>query len=180
MHFYWHICSKELLLILCSVSVTQLQSSEERPCPGERVTFTCTVPSLAHWWNVPSLNTAQSLLPASQQDGVISNPPFEFNVTEVRIGTSIASTATVNVTANLNGTLILCQDGIGVLPDQSTTIKPSRGNVLVVSKLWSVKSAGIFLLCLHYTYTVHTIMSYLQVMLAMLDQDHACSSSPSC
>ena len=115
------ICSKELLLILCSVSVTQLQSSVERPCPGDRVTFTCTVPSLGHQWRVPSFDIAQSLLPGDQGQ-VFSDPPFQFAVTEVRIGTSITSTATVNVTANLNGTLFVCQDGIGMLPDQSITI----------------------------------------------------------
>ena len=86
------------------------------------MTFTCTVLSLAHVWIIPSLGITRSLTPISQGDGVISDPPFEFNVTEVVPGTSITSTATVNVTADLNGTLVVCQDGLGMLPDQSITI----------------------------------------------------------
>ena len=85
------------------------------------MTFTCTVPSLAHPWSVPSLDIARSLLPGDQ-GRVMSDPPFQFSVTEVRTGTSITSTATVNVTADLNGTLVVCQDGIGILPDQNITI----------------------------------------------------------
>ena len=122
MHFYWHICSKELLLIIYSVSGAQLQSSVERPCPGETVTFTCTLSSPAHHWVVSSLGIVRSLAPVSQQDGMILDPPFQFAVTEVVPGTSITSTATVNITEGLNGTLVLCQDGNLVLPDQSTTI----------------------------------------------------------
>ena len=108
--------------IFCIIAGAQLQSSVERPCPGETVTFTCTVRSTAHNWNIQSLGITRSLIPVSQRDGVISDPPFEFNVTEVVPGTSITSTATVNVTANQNGTLVVCQDGNLVLPDQSTTI----------------------------------------------------------
>ena len=93
----------------------------ERPCPGERVTFTCTVPSLAHWWSVPSFDIARSLLPADQ-GRVMSDPPFQFSVTGTVPGTSITSTATVTATADLIGTLVLCQDGIGMFPDQNSTI----------------------------------------------------------
>ena len=85
------------------------------------MTFTCTVPSLAHRWSVPSLGITRALLPNSEGQ-VFSDPPFEFNVTEVRTGTSVTSTATVNVTTNLNGTLVVCQDGTGMEPDQNSTI----------------------------------------------------------
>ena len=85
------------------------------------MTFTCTISSIAHLWNVPSIAISQALLPHDQGQ-VISDPPFQFAVTEVRTGTSITSTATVNITADLNGTLVLCQDGIGILPDQNSTI----------------------------------------------------------
>ena len=94
----------------------------ERPCPGETVTFTCTISSTAHQWRVPSLGISRALTPSSQQSGVISDPPFEFNVTEVVPGTSITSIAIVNITEGLNGTLIMCQDGNLVLPDQTSTI----------------------------------------------------------
>ena len=56
------------------------------------------------------------------QGGVIYDPPFQFNVTEVIPLTSITSTATVTATAGLNSTLIVCQDGLGILPDQSSII----------------------------------------------------------
>ena len=52
----------------------------------------------------------------------MSDPPFQFSVTEVVSGISITSTATVTATADLNGTLVVCQDGIGMLPDQNSTI----------------------------------------------------------
>ena len=85
------------------------------------MTFICTVPSLGHQWSVPSIAISQALLPGDQ-GRVISNPPFQFNVTEVRTGTSITSTATVTATSDLNGTLVLCRDGVGMLPDQNSII----------------------------------------------------------
>ena len=107
----------------CSVLVSgaQLQSIVERSCPGESVTFTCTISSLAHQWNIPSRGIIQSLLP-NDQGHVMSNSPFQFNVTEVITGSYIISTATVTATADLNGTTVLCQDGIGMLPNQNNTI----------------------------------------------------------
>ena len=94
----------------------------ERPCPGESVTFTCTIPSLGHQWNIQSLGISRSLLHRDQGRVITDHPPFQFNVTEVIPGTSITSTATVNATADLNGTLIVCRDGVGTLSDQRSTI----------------------------------------------------------
>ena len=85
------------------------------------MTFTCTVASLAHQWRISFLGITRALFPSSEGQ-VISDPPFQFNVTEVRTGTSITSTATVNITEELNGTLIVCEDGNLVLPDQNSTI----------------------------------------------------------
>ena len=84
------------------------------------MTFTCTIPSLGHQWNIQSLGISRSLL-RHDQGRVISDHPFQFNVTEVMTG-SITSTATVTATADLNGTLLVCQDGVGTLPDQSSII----------------------------------------------------------
>jgi len=104
-----------------SVSGAQLQSSVERPCPGETVTFTCTISSTVHDWSATPLGAPRTLA-AGGLGRVVSDPPFEFNVTEVMTG-SITSTATVNATINLNGTLVSCQDGSGMmLPGQSSTI----------------------------------------------------------
>ena len=105
-----------------------MQSSVERPCPGEQVVFTCTVPSPAHQWRVPSLNISQTLVPSIQPQ---FDYPFEFAVTEAVPGTSITSTATVNVAVNLNGTLVLCEDGNLLLPNQNGTIN-LRGEHAVV------------------------------------------------
>ena len=92
----------------------------ERSCPGESVTFTCTILSVGHQWRVPSLDITQSLLPGDL-GRIISDWPFNFTVTEVMTG-SITSTATVNATIDLNGTLVVCQDGVGMLPEQNSTI----------------------------------------------------------
>ena len=93
----------------------------ERPCPGESVTLTCTVPSTAHQWNIPSLGITQSLLPRDE-GRVFSEPPFQFTVTRVITGSIIISTATVNATADLDATLVLCQGGTGMEPDQNSTL----------------------------------------------------------
>jgi len=85
------------------------------------VTFTCTIPSNGHQWGIPFFNISRSLLPRDQ-GRVISDTQFQFIVTEVVMGTSIISTATVTVTTELNGTLIVCRDGIGMLPEQSGSI----------------------------------------------------------
>ena len=108
----------------CSLSVSgaQLQSSLEKPCPGESVTFTCTISSPAHQWHIPSRGIIQSLLPRDLGRVITDHPPFQFTVTEVMTRSSITSTATVTATADLNGTIVVCQDGIGMLPDQSNTI----------------------------------------------------------
>ena len=118
LHVY--ITQRSYYKVCISVSGAQLHSSVERSCPGERVTLTCTIRSVGHLWSVPSLGFIQSLLPRDQGH-VISNPPFQFTVTEVMTG-SITSTATVTTTQDLNGTIVLCQDGIGMLPDQRSTI----------------------------------------------------------
>ena len=106
-----------------------MQSSVERPCPGESVTFTCTVSSLAHVWRVSDLSITETLVPANQGQ-VLPDPPFEFNVTEVIPGENITTTATVIATISLNGTLVSCEAGIGSLPGQSSTIN-LRGECVV-------------------------------------------------
>ena len=82
--------------------------------------FTCTVPSVAHDWMVPSLNISRALL-RRNKNKVFSDSPFQFTVTEVMTG-SITSTATVNVTEDLNGTLVMCRGGFKIHPSQNSTI----------------------------------------------------------
>ena len=63
---------------------------------------------------------------------MISDHPFQFTVTEVMTGTSITSTATVNATIGLNGTVVVCRDGIGMEPEQNSIIN-FRGECLIRS-----------------------------------------------
>ena len=95
------------------------------------MTFTCTLSSLAHRWEVPSLGISWSFLP-NDQGQVFSDPPFQFTVTEVVPGTSITSTATVNASIVLNGTVVLCRDGIGILPDRNSTINLRGEHMMVI------------------------------------------------
>ena len=89
------------------------------------MTFTCTISSVGHQWNIPSLNITRGLLPSSQGRVISDHPPFQFTVTEVMTG-SITSTATVTATVNLNGTLVVCRDGVnGSKPEKHNTIKLS-------------------------------------------------------
>ena len=83
--------------------------------------FTCTVPSVGHQWNIPSLNITRGLLPSSQGRVISDHPPFQFTVIEVMTG-HITSTATLTATTDLNGTVVVCQDGIGMEADQHNTI----------------------------------------------------------
>ena len=106
-------------------TLAQLQSSVKRPCPGESVTFTCTVPSNGHQWNIPSLNITCDLVPLDEGRVITDHPRFHFNVTEVVTGTSITSTATVTATVDLNGTLVVCRDGIGMETEQRDIIRLS-------------------------------------------------------
>ena len=94
----------------------------ERPCPGERVTFTCTISSVGHQWEIPSLNISLALLPRSKGRVIDDHPPFQFTVTKVILGKSITSTATVTARIDLNGTLVVCLDGIGMVLKQDSTI----------------------------------------------------------
>ena len=86
------------------------------------MTFTCTVSSVGHQWDIPFLNISRSLLPNDQGRVITDHPQFQFSVTAVMTG-SITSTATVTATIDLNNTLVACQDGIGMLPDQNNIIK---------------------------------------------------------
>ena len=77
--------------------------------------------SLGHEWEIPSLNISRALLPGNKGE-TLSDSPFQFTVTEVVLGTIITSTATVNATEDLNGTLVLCEDGFKNHPSQKSTI----------------------------------------------------------
>ena len=96
------------------------------------MTFTCTISSVGHQWDIQSLGISRSLLPRDQGRVIYDHTPFQFNVTEVMTG-SITSTATVNATADLNGTLVVCRDGVGTLSDQRSTINLRGEHVVTTS-----------------------------------------------
>ena len=126
-------------------TLAQLQSSVERQCPGESVTFTCTIPSNGHQWNIPSLNITYELVRRDQGRVITNHPPFQFNVTELMTG-SITSTATVTATVDLNGTVVVCRDGIGMETEQHSTIKLSGELCLHAYKdLFVVSPVSIYL-----------------------------------
>ena len=79
------------------------------------------ISSVGHQWDIPSLNITRELLPTSE-GRVITDHPFQFTVTEVMTGSSIISTATVNATVDLNGTLVICRDGVRRETEQRNTI----------------------------------------------------------
>ena len=88
------------------------------------MTFTCTVPSNEHQWNIPSLNITCDLVPLDEGRVITDHPPFHFNVTRV-MTEFITSTATVTATVDLNGTLVVCWDGIGMETEQRDIIRLS-------------------------------------------------------
>ena len=103
-----------------TVSGTQLQSSVERPCPGERVEFTCTmlldISGVLHPLTSLKLSMLQTWIH-------FFDSPFEFGVFMVDQGTAITSIARVTAIENLM--LVLCQDGVGMEPEQNITINLS-------------------------------------------------------
>ena len=92
-------------------------------CPGERVTFTCTVSSIAHSWRIIGGSTELQIgivTPASPTDTYLG---FELQVVDVT-AVPITSTATVNTTVDLNNTVIVCSNVL-VPPnriEQNTTV----------------------------------------------------------
>ena len=106
-----------------SVSGAQLQPSVGRPCPGENVTFTCTIRSYRHEWDIPSLNITRKIMLNILGRVIIDQPPFQFTTTNDWMIWSITSTATVTATVDLNGTLIVCRDAVGQETEQQDTIK---------------------------------------------------------
>ena len=98
------------------------------------MTFQCKIPSVGHQWDIPSLNITRDLLPISE-GRVITDPPFQFTVTEEITG-NITSTATVTATVDLNGTQVVCRDGVERKTEHLYTIK-LRGELLCMHNFYS-------------------------------------------
>ena len=103
----------------------QLQSSvgTNALCPGERVTLTCNVSSNLHDWRIINSSTDQEIGVLTPTNPSRTNLGFELTVVDVT-ASPITSTATVTTSTDLNGTVIVCNNGL--LPpnrvEQSTTV----------------------------------------------------------
>ena len=120
----------------------------ESACPGQNVTFTCTIPSSTHQWMVPSLSISRTL---TQYDMMASDDPFQFAVRVLVRGTSryIESTATVTATEGLNGTTVLCQHRNR--ETQNNTVKLIGKHLIKYSSDY-IMIAATQLLIAHYSY----------------------------
>ena len=81
-------------------------------CVGDMVTFTCTVPAVAHSWDIPSLVDVS----ITRQDPTFPRPgdpasPFAITITADEGGVNPILTAlSVTSFAGLNGANITCSD----------------------------------------------------------------------
>lgn len=119
--------------------------------PGENVIFICTVPSVTHWWNISSFDIRRSLT-SRDRGTVIQDPPFNFTVTEVRLGIYIISIATVTITMELNGIIVLCRDGYQVLSD------PIIWVVVFAGEQWKSLDSGFIPVCVYSGHLGNTLM----------------------
>ena len=108
----------------------------ESACPGQNVTFTCTVSSRAHRWEIPSLNITRNLLPADGESlRVYQDHPFQIAVIDA--GTPMKSTATVTVNEALNGTIVFCQDVNSAQPLGSPDVHTQINTVKLIGELYN-------------------------------------------
>lgn len=108
-------------------------------CPGERVTFTCTVPSDTHGWRITDGSTELQIGYVTPVSPTTTNLGFELQIMDIT-AVPITSTATVNVTVDLNSTVIVCTNVL--LPpnriEQNTTVS----NIGELLTCHSVKERG--------------------------------------
>jgi len=71
-----------------NVVIVTYSTASKAGCPGMNVTVTCTVPAQTHHWSIPDLNIARSLS-VGDRNRTVADPPFLFNVTDVRQTESI-------------------------------------------------------------------------------------------
>ena len=92
----------------------QLQSSagNDAVCPGQSVTFTCTVDSNSvHEWAIMDGSTTMSIDFVTPSVPNATNLGFTLTVLDVTAA-PITSTATVTITSDLNGTVIVCSNAL--------------------------------------------------------------------
>ena len=90
------------------LTVSVVGRSGATSCIGDNVTYTCSVPSLLHTWNIPSEKLSQNNI--STQQSTYSDSRFTITLIAGDAGsiTSLLWLAAIN---GWNGTLIQCADG---------------------------------------------------------------------
>ena len=94
-------------------------------CVGEEIIYECTVNAVIHHWRIPSFSIETSLS-RSNPSSLKSEGQFNFTFTldsELSSNSTIITTMSVIAFENLNGSEVICQDGIvGNMTQQNTTV----------------------------------------------------------
>ena len=104
-----------LQVVICS-------GNTNTSCVGDLVTYTCTVPAVAHTWSIPSLGFSDTITRTSP---TFDDPasPFSIVITADGGGANPITTAlSVTSFAGLNGANITCSDGNELITETQDTI----------------------------------------------------------
>ena len=96
-------------IIFLFSGVTARLSDTNTSCVGQEVTYTCTVPAIAHAWIIYTLPNpiSKSITRVTTED---SAPPFSFQTVQDNAN-GIVTAISVTAFPELNGTVISCRDG---------------------------------------------------------------------
>ena len=93
------------------LQVTVSSGNTNTSCVGDQVTYTCTVPAIAHMWSIPSLDFMTTITRTSP---TFDDPASLFSIVKTADGggpNPIATALSVTSFAGLNGASITCSDG---------------------------------------------------------------------
>ena len=109
----------------CPLQTVVTGRSGSISCVGDQVTFTCTVPAVAHSWDIPSLGLDASITRNTPTFSRPGDPSSRFSiVTTVDGGGANPITTELSVIsfAGLNGTNITCSDANQIVTEHQSTI----------------------------------------------------------
>ena len=111
------------------------QLSDFTSCVGDTFTFNCTVESLSHVWNIGPHQT--SISPSTSQDVVRMGLSFGL---EDASSTTIVSSVSGTVSADLNNTVMMCSDALRPAQGerQEGTVSIFGESILVVNAMHEV------------------------------------------
>ena len=117
-----------------SLQVAVTNRSGSTSCVGDMVTYTCTVPSIAHQWNIPSLGesvivTRNRRTFSGSGDGSLS---IALTTDEAD---AITTALSVTSFAGLNGANITCFDAIGGVIETQDTTAMVFGRCSIISRV---------------------------------------------